>query len=49
MKLVAVIASSTEIREITVEAEDSDAARDAIEAMIPEGWRLLYWRTRRDS
>jgi hypothetical protein len=49
MKLVAMIASSTEVREITVDAEDSDDARETIEAMIPEGWRLLFWRTGRDS
>jgi hypothetical protein len=35
------IVRPTETREITVEAENYEAARAELEAQVPEGWQLL--------
>lgn len=39
--------SPTEVREIRAEGEDYEAARDALHAQVPEGWRLTSIMTER--
>lgn len=46
VKVVGVI-SPTEKREIRAEGEDYEAARDALQAQVPEGWRLQSIMTER--
>lgn len=47
MKLVAMI-GPTEVKEIDAEGDDYQSARDAIDENVPEGWRVLSYRTVRD-
>lgn len=43
MKLIASI-GPTEVRELEAEGDDYDSARAAVEAQVPEGWRILSFR-----
>ncbi|SJN34251.1 hypothetical protein [Mycetocola reblochoni] len=45
---VEVTVAPSGIREITVEADNYEAAKELAEAQIPDGWRPLQWMVERD-
>lgn len=47
MKLVAMI-GPTDVQEVEAEGDDYQAARDAIDTKVPDGWRVLSYRTVHD-